>query len=128
MPTKPWTTFYRPDDHQKYLVLLTELPLRRFRDLSGFMGYTFRIISQLKSTSGVVGYSFLGRFFQRRFRTLSVWEDEAALRAFVRQTPHLAAMKAMQGKMTKTRFIRWRIRGSEYPPRWSEALSRQSET
>ena len=68
-------------------MLLTKLPLRRFRDLSGFMGHTLRIISQLKSTSGVLGYSFLGRFFQRRFWTLSVWEDEVALRAFVRQTP-----------------------------------------
>jgi len=127
MPAKPWTTFYQPDDDREYLVLLTELPLRRFRDLSGFMGHTFRIISQLKSTSGVLGYSFLGRFFQRRFWTLSVWEDEAALKAFVRQTPHLTAMKAMQGKMAKTRFIRWRIRGSEYPPIWSEVLSRQPE-
>ncbi|SPF43715.1 putative integron gene cassette protein [Syntrophobacter sp. SbD1] len=127
MPTTPWTTFRQPDGDREYLVLLTELPLRWFRDLPGFFGHTLRIQSQLRSTSGVIGYSLLARVFRKRFWTLSVWEDEAALKAFVAQAPHLTAMRSLRGKMMNTRFIRWRIRGSEYPPKWPEALGRLTQ-
>lgn len=96
----------------------------RFRDLPGFVAHTLRIQTQLRSTSGVIGYSLLARLFLKKFWTLSVWEDEAALRAFVTQAPHFTAMGDLQGKVMKARFVRWRIHGFEYPPEWSEALGR----
>jgi hypothetical protein len=34
-------------------------------------------------------------------------------------------MRALQGKMGQTHFVRWTMRGSEFPPRWQEALARQ---
>ena len=40
MPTKPWATFRQPDPERDYLVLLTVLPLKRFRDLGAFLLYT----------------------------------------------------------------------------------------
>jgi hypothetical protein len=35
MPAKPWVTFGMPDPDREYFVLLSELPLKRFRDLGG---------------------------------------------------------------------------------------------
>ena len=125
MPTKPWVTVHRPDPAQEYLVLLSELPLRRWRDLGAFLCYTWRIQGQLRRTPGVLGYSLLARIRKRQFWTLSVWEGEAALHQFVVENPHGHVMTALQGKMDQTHFMRWSMRGSEFPPRWQDALARR---
>ena len=125
MPAKPWVTFRRPDPAREYLVLLTALPLQRFRDLDAFLLHTWRIQRQLSRTPGLLGYSMLARILRRRFWTLSVWEGESALRQFVVTDPHKHVMSALRGKMGDTHFVRWSIRGSDFPPRWQEALARQ---
>jgi hypothetical protein len=125
VPTKPWVTFRRPAANQECLVLLTELPLRRFRDLGRFLLYTWRIQSQLKKAPGLLGYSLLARIFQRQFWTLSVWVDEARLRQFVAENPHVQVMTALRGKMGQTNFVRWHIRGADFPPSWEDALARR---
>jgi heme-degrading monooxygenase HmoA len=122
---KPWVTFRRPDPEREYLVLLSALPLKRFRDLGAFVLYTWRIQGQLRRTPGLLGYSLLARILQRQFWTLSVWEGEAALQQFVIEPPHSHVMRALQGKMGQTHFVRWSMRGAELPPRWQEALARQ---
>jgi hypothetical protein len=125
VPTKPWVTFRRPDPEREYLVLLTELPLKRFRDLGAFLLYTWHIQRQLRRTLGLLGYSLLARILQRQFWTLSVWEGEAALHQFVVEHPHSHVMRALREKMEQTRFVRWSMRGAEFPPRWPEAFARR---
>src|SRR5262249_21740589 len=111
---------------REYSVLLTELPLNRFRDLGVFLLYSLRIQGQLKRTAGLVGYSFAARIRERRFWTLSVWQNESALRQFVAEIPHRNIMAALQGKIGQTRFIPWKVRGSDYPPSWREAFERKN--
>jgi hypothetical protein len=125
VPTKPWVTCHRPDPDREYLVLLTELPLKRFRDVGAFLLYTWRIQRQLHRTPGLLGYSLRARIFKRQFWTLSVWAGEAALRQFVGANPHAQVMTALREKMDQTRFVRWNMRGAEFPPRWREALTRR---
>ena len=125
MPAKPWVTFRPPDPAREYLVLLSELPVQRFRDLGVFLLYTWRIQGQLRHTPGLLGYSLLARILKRQFWTLSVWEGEAALHQFVVDNPHGQVMTALQGKMDQTHFVRWNMRGSEFPPRWRDALTRR---
>jgi len=125
VPAKPWVTFRQPDPAREYLVLLSELPLQRFRDLGAFLLYTWRIQSQLRHTPGLLGYSLLARILKRQFWTLSVWESEEALHQFVVENPHGQVMTALQGKMDQTHFVRWSMRGSEFPPRWRDALTRR---
>ena len=72
MPTKPWVTFRRPDPEREYLVLLSELPLQRLRDLAAFFLYAWRIQRQLRQTPGLRGYSLLAPILRRQFWTLSV--------------------------------------------------------
>jgi hypothetical protein len=126
VPATPWVTFRRPERDREYLVLLSELPLRRFRDLGAFLVYTWRIQGQLKRTPGVLGYSLLARLLARQFWTLSVWDGEAALQEFVFAAPHGHLMRALEGKMGQTHFVRWPIRGSELPPGWQDALARRT--
>jgi heme-degrading monooxygenase HmoA len=122
---KPWVTFRQPDLEGEYLVLLSALPLKRFRDLGAFLLYTWRIQSQLRRAPGLLGYSLLARVLRRQFWTLSVWEGEAALQQFIVENPHGQVMRALQEKMGQTHFGRWNMRGSEFPPRWQEALVRE---
>jgi hypothetical protein len=127
VPATPWIAFRPPEADREYLVLLSELPLRRFRDLGRFLLYTWRIRGQLKRAPGVLGYSLLARPARRQFWTLSVWDDEAALQQFVFEDPHGQVMTDLSGRMGRTHFVRWRMRGAELPPRWPDALARRRQ-
>jgi len=126
MAIKPWVTFQPTEPGGEYLALLTELPLRRWRDLPRFVRYSLAIQRQLKDTPGVIGYSLNAHLFARRFWTLSVWQDDAALAQFVGRTPHSNAMTGLAGRMGATRFVRWTIHGSDYPIAWPAALERRT--
>ena len=125
MPTKPWKTVRQPDPVREYLVLLSELPLKHWRDLGVFLLYTWRIQGQLRRTPGLLGYSLRAHIRQLQFWTLSVWEGEEALQQFVVEDPHRHVMLALRGKMKETHFARWHMRGAELPPRWPDALARR---
>jgi quinol monooxygenase YgiN len=124
MPAKPWTSLAPVDPDGEYLALLSVLPLKRHFRIPWFLLHAARIMRQLSRTPGLLGYSLLGRPLVKRFFTLSVWEDEAALQAFVHAMPHAQAPSVMAPHMGKTAFVRWRVRGSELPPSWGEALRR----
>lgn len=128
MPPKPWTTFIRADPDREYLVLLTELPLKRWRDLGVLLIYTWRIQGQLRRTPGLLGYSLLARVSRKQFWTLSVWEGEGVLQQFVAEEPHVGTMKALRAKISQPRFIRWSIRGDQIPPDWQVAFEKRNAT
>ncbi|HMI31354.1 MAG TPA: hypothetical protein VK527_06410 [Candidatus Limnocylindrales bacterium] len=124
MFTPPWVTLRAPEPGREYLALLSELPLK-FTGLPKFFASVGPIDAQLRKTSGLMGYSMLARPLRLKFWTLSVWESEASLTWFVRERPHSEVMTALQGKMGRTRFIRWKIAAPQYPPSWKEALERR---
>ena len=112
----------QPD--QEYLALLTYLPLKKYRTIPRFLGYARRVEAQLAETKGIVGYSLRTKFMQRSFWTLSVWESEEALQAFIHEGFHTGVMSVLTPDMAATNFVRWKIKGSECPPSWEEALRR----
>jgi hypothetical protein len=64
--------------------------------------------------------------FSRQFYTLSAWEDEASLRAFVRALAHGESMKAFRRDLrSPSVFVRWAVHGAELPLTWPDALARQ---
>ena len=85
---------------------------------------TGKIRAQLAGTRGLVGYSFRVKLLSHRFWTLSIWEDERALLAFVGKDPHRATMGTLQPYMAETAFTRWTIDGSKVPPPWDDAMQR----
>jgi len=124
MPDLPWTSSRTPEQEREYLVLLTYLPLRRFRTLPAFVGLIRGIRRQLAETTGLVGYTLRARPFSRRFWTLSVWDSEDALKLFVVAQPHRDTMRNLRGKMGETSFTRWQVRGSDLPLSWEDAIKR----
>ena len=124
MPDLPWTSSRTPEHDGEYVVLLTYLPLRRFRTLPAFFRLILAVQRQLAGTAGLVGYTLRARLFSRRFWTLSVWESEDALKRFVVSQPHRDTMRKLRGKMGETSFTRWPLNGSDLPPSWEDAVKR----
>ena len=78
---------------------------------------------QLAAVQGLIAYSLLARPMAKNFWTLSVWEHEAALDAFIRHPPHVRLMASLAPHMGKTKFVRWMVKGSELPLLWDDALA-----
>jgi len=124
VPDLPWTSSRTSDPDCEYLVLLTYLPLRRFRTLPAFFRLILAIQRQLAGTAGLVGYTLRARPFSLRFWTLSAWDSEDALKGFVAAQPHRDTMRKLRGKMGETSFTRWSVSGFDLPPTWGAALKR----
>ena len=124
MPATPWKTLREPDPEREYVVLLTHLPMRRPSKLPRFFGYVRKIQKQLDRTAGLVGYSLLAKPLRADYWTLSVWEDDEALRRFVAERPHLDAMGELPRYLSGFRTIRWTAGGRSLPPDWDDAVAR----
>jgi hypothetical protein len=120
----PWIKFATPDTNREYFALLSYLPLNKYRAILPFLNFSFQIQKQLRSTSGIIGYSLRAKLLSRNFWTLSAWENEQALKDFVVKLPHGDAMKAMTPHMGQTKFTQWKVVGSGLPLCWEEALGR----
>lgn len=120
-----WQSYSHATPERDYVALLSYLPLNSFWRLPWLVAYLSRVRRQLRTSAGLIGYSLLAQPVARRFWTLSAWEDEAALRAFVAAPPHVAVMAALAPHMGATRFTRWTVKGSDLPLRWDDALKRE---
>jgi hypothetical protein len=124
VPASPWKVLHSAEPGRDYLVLLSFLPLRRFRDLPAFVRHDIAITRQLQAARGLIGYSKLGRPWSKRFWTLSAWEDESVLAEFVQSGAHVLTMTALAPRIGATRFLRWTLQGRALPPTWDDALRR----
>jgi heme-degrading monooxygenase HmoA len=124
VPTVPWRSFNVADPQRQYVILLSYLPLRHGWQIPQFLLHTARIMAQLRRSKGLLGFSLRAELLAKRFWTLSAWQNEAALQAFVRAQPHSQTMRAMASRMGATLFLRWTVKGSELPASWEEALRR----
>lgn len=124
MPASPWRKFGSPDPNGDFVALLSYLPLKNYLRVFPFAFYTAQVMKQLAAAQGLLGYSLLARPISKRFWTLSAWENEDALRAFVQHPPHVKIMTALAPHMGKTEFVRWTLKGSELPLGWDDALRR----
>jgi hypothetical protein len=126
MPASPWRTFGSPELEREYVALLSYLPLKSYLRIPVFFFYTTQVVKQLASAEGVLGHSVLARPLSKQFWTLSAWKDEAALRTFVQHPPHVRIMTALAPHMGETKFVRWKVKGSQLPLSWEDALRRFS--
>jgi hypothetical protein len=109
---------------REYTVVATNLLLRHWWNLPRFLSLTNRVGRQLKDTPGLVTYRLKANFLKLRFSTLSVWEDENAIRDFVLKGPHLTAMQTFP-KLSRegSAFVRWTTTSPDGVT-WEEAFHR----
>lgn len=124
MPATPWRTYGSSDPNGDLVALLSYFSLKSYWRVPSFFYYTVQVAKQLASAQGLLGYSVLSRPLSKRFWTLSAWKDEAALRDFVHNQPHVRIMTALARDMEQTKFLRWTVKGSQLPLGWDDALRR----
>jgi hypothetical protein len=117
-----WISFADADPAREYLALITYLPRKRYWSIFSFIRQSNAIQRQLKSSRGLIGYSLRAQLLGKKAWTISVWEDEGALLEFVEKSPHVDTMKKV-GLGEARRFVRWKLLGSDVPPKWEDALA-----
>jgi heme-degrading monooxygenase HmoA len=124
VPTSPWKQFAEMQPDREYLVLASYLPLTSFNRTPYMLRHARTVRGALANAPGLVGYSMKAKVPSKRYWTLSVWEDEAALHAFVGRSPHVDVMALLKPDMDATKFERWTVAGTDPLPTWDEALRR----
>ena len=143
----PWQSVHAANHQRQYLALLSYLPgnnlddtesmiLRllsgepqNIDDLSYQCGLPVRKVSStltILETKGLIEQVGLLGVDHEVAVDLAVWEDDAALTAFVGHEPHRTTMGALGPHMDATAFVRWDVMGSDVPLSWDEAMRRSA--
>ena len=77
---------------------------------------------QLATTDGLIGYTQRARPLARDYRTLSVWNDNTALREFMRTPPYAQVMTSLKPHMGPTKFVTRTISAADGRPSMAGAL------
>ena len=80
MLKRPWQQLRSPRADDEYVAMVTYFLLKSFRGMPRFNLYTKRVRRQLAESAGLLGYTLGAKPWRKQFWTLSVWEDEKALR------------------------------------------------
>ncbi len=105
------------------IVGLTSVELKADRALEdAFWKHTGLVVADLTNRPGFLGYSIRRELFGRRGWTLTVWESEGAMDAFVQSRVHREAMQAGRSALFSAEFNRVEIPVSEIPLSWDRAL------
>ena len=124
MPATPWRTFGSPESNGDFVALLSYLPLKSYWGVFRLAFYAPQVVKQLKAAHGLMGYSLLARPLSKRFWTLSAWENDEALRAFVQDPPHVTIMAALAPSELKHDFRESMERLRKY---WDEHVPKKTE-
>lgn len=82
----------------------------------------FAVRKQLATTDGLIGYTLRARPLARDYWTLSVWNDNTALREFMRTPPYVQVMTSLKPYMGPTKFVTWTISAADGRPSMAGAL------
>jgi hypothetical protein len=104
--------------------MASHLPLKRISSTVRLFQGVWAIRKQLATADGLVGYTLRANPLARDYWTLSVWQDENALRAFMRMPPHVGLMTSLRPFMGPTKFVSWKISAADGRPSMADALKR----
>jgi Domain of unknown function (DUF3291) len=107
-----------------YVAMASHLPLARLSATVQFFRAVGAVRKQLATADGLVAYTLRARPLSRDYWTLSVWNDDGALRAFMRTPPHVGIMSSLKPVMGPTKFVQWTVTSADGRPTWASALDR----
>ena len=105
-----------------HIVSITRFRARSLLRLPAFAWHAARAIFQLRGADGYLGGA-VKRDADRAFWTMTVWRDEAAMRAYLRSGAHGAAMPRLRDLAVEASMVRWSTETANLPD-WEEAVQR----
>ncbi len=107
------------------IVAITEATLSdRNADRKVFWQNVERVEASLEGQSGFLGISRRLEVLGDRAWTMTAWEDEESLRAFVSGQVHQRAIDEANGGLADSRFVRFKVPSNALPVSWDEALAK----
>jgi hypothetical protein len=97
----------------------TQITVRGPLGLLRLLVHIWRVRKQLAASPGLVAFDF-----HPGWRTLTVWENAEAMKAFRNNGAHLAAMRDTQ-KIGYARTVTWEV---AQVPAWPEVIARLDQT
>jgi heme-degrading monooxygenase HmoA len=104
------------------LVAVTRLRVRSWRFLPGFIWFSSRSVRQARRAAGNLGVE-VRKAEGLAFWTVTVWQDEAAMRAFRDTQPHKDAMPRLLSWCDEASLAHWNQDASAVPD-WKTAEER----
>lgn len=101
------------------LISVTRLRVRSIRFLPVFLWYTFKSNQQAKQAQGNLA-STLRAQGNTVFWTLTVWDNEASMRSYMRSGSHREAMPKLQNWCDEASVVHWHAESATLPS-WEEA-------
>ncbi|MFC4912317.1 hypothetical protein [Actinomadura gamaensis] len=115
-----WTAGPAAGSPGPLLVSLTEFTADRALDLPGIARAGLRLRRGWPGLDGAVGLWLWSAPGRRAVGSVSVWTDEASLRAFVAWRPHIEIMRHYR-RRGHTRATTWMTETSDLPDIWHTA-------
>ncbi len=111
-------------------ISVTRLRVRSFRFLPLFVLYTFRSIRQVRQAPGFeTGALLADRYWT--FWTLTAWDTQESMRAYIVAGAHKAAMTHLMHWCDEASVAHWTQQGGMLPsvlPSWADADARMRAT
>lgn len=123
----PWKTNDAIDPDRTYVSVATTLMSRRLRATPQMFRGARATARQMAATPGCVGFASQARPLKKNYRSISLWESEEALAAFVHDGSHGDLVRSMADEVESFRSVHWVVRGSEGRPTWREGARRLAE-
>jgi hypothetical protein len=98
------------------IAFASRLPLRRYRDIPGFLRDTRTVRAQLREAPGLAGYSLRAQFLRKTFWTLSLWESGPDLALFAAGDRHRGVAAGPANRVKAPLFVRWPHELKDGPP------------
>lgn len=102
-----------------FLISYTEFTPHTLRDVPRIHLAAERLRKECATLEGAVGVLAYWQLLRRRVGSLSAWEDEEALRRFIRLPYHLDIMREFRARGT-LRAAKWRSRSFELAPAFAD--------
>jgi hypothetical protein len=107
--------------------MASRFALKRYRDVVPFLRASMRLRKEAAAAAGNVGVGLAANPFTKTFWTLSTWQSNDALRAYVAARAHRSTATRFRGASAAADFVFWDIDSPATAPTWAEAASRLAE-
>jgi hypothetical protein len=126
-PPRPWKQVVAVDPTRDYVAFTSRFFLRSPLRVPSFIRQGGKIMKQADEAAGIVGWSLGANLPTLEFYTLSAWQDEDSLRAFIRAGDHGEALRKFARDMRRDSiFVQFTVTGRDLPLAWRDAVARQN--